>query len=256
MGKSDNIMRIFFKKERCLIGFLIVGSTIFNGCKSEKLPDMNYLREDVTELKSYSREGKSFLPQEVGTIWRYYVSGQKLQQEVLPQDKPLPITVPYIEVCTLLPPVVEGERTIYETSRLIKGKESGGEVFEEDTKGLYLQKGRFLYGPKASEAIMAMDPPLALIKYPMREGEMVNWDGKLRYKDNVYPARGASRMTRRETITTQQGKFEAYRIDTRIYTIDQRTAYTLTMRWFVPDRGMMQMRMVRTGELMSYSVLK
>jgi hypothetical protein len=229
---------------------------LLSGCTPEKLPDMDYLRADASRLKTYVREGRSFMPQNSNATWRYYVQGQALQQDTMGQTKEAIITSQYREEQSLLPSSVQGDRTLYPMTRRVNGKVREGEVFQEKAEGLFLQKGLFLYSTKAEEAIMEMEPPMTLVQYPMQEGELILWSGNLRYQGNLYPARGASRMTRKETIKTAQGQFDAYRIDTRIYSVDLQTAYTLTMRWFVPERGMMRLRMVRPKEILDYNLAK
>jgi hypothetical protein len=244
-------MRVIFTF--CILSVLMLS---LSGCKSDKLPDMDYLREDVAHLKTYVREGRSFLPQNLGATWHYYVRGQALQQDMIGQNKTEIVTTHYREERSSLPSFVQGTRTVYPMARRVNGQIREGEVFQEGAEGLFLQKGLFLYSTKAEEAIMEMEPPLTLVKYPMQEGDLLLWSGNVRYQGNIYPARGASRMTRKETIKTAQGQFDAYRIDTRIYSVDLQTAYTLTMRWFVPERGMMRLRMVRPQEILDYSLEK
>jgi hypothetical protein len=239
----------------CLILCICLASFL-SGCKKEPLPDQDYIREDASDLKTHVREGRSFMPQGTGAVWRYDVTGQVLEVEVVTNKKDQGATTQYQEERRALPPITKGEFTFYPTKRRIKENDLEGEVFVESATGFFLQKGVFLYKDKASEVVMEMQPPLSLVKYPMREGEMIPWTGKLSYLGQNYPAQGTSRMTRKETINTAQGAMDAYRIDTRIYSIDQKTAYTLTMRWFVPERGMMQMRMVRPKELLSYALRK
>jgi hypothetical protein len=240
-----------------ILGMSVSFLLFLTGCKTEKLPDMNYLREDVSNLKTYVREGRSFLPQDnLGATWRYYVQGQALQQDTIGQTKGAIITTRFREERSSLPSFVKGNRKVYPTTRRVNGKPQEGEVFEEGAEGLLLQKGIFLHSTKANEVVMEMDPPLTLVKYPMQEGDMISWSGNLKYQGNLYPARGSSRMTRKELIKTAQGNFDAYRIDTRIYSVDLQTAYTLTMRWFVPERGMMRLRMVRPKEILDYNLEK
>ena len=239
--------------------FVSLLSLLVGGCNGEKLPDNNYLREDASSLHTYTREGRSFFPQGLGSTWRYGVTGQPLEIETVSKEvKRTIITSKYIEERSSLPTTIQGNRTIYPMTRRILGQNEPleGEIFQESAEGLFLQKGIFLFKANALETAMELSPPLTLTKYPMREGDTILWSGNLIFDGKKYPAQGASRMTRRETIDTRQGKMDAYRIDTRIFTVDQQTAYILTMRWFVPERGMMRLRTVRPKELLNYEILK
>lgn len=114
------------------------------------------------------------------------------------------------------------------------GKSYRQEIYQAKSDGLYLSAA-------GSADKMTITPPLPLVKYPVKDGEIAAWSGILRFKGTAAPGTSVSRVSGRETVKTPAGSFPAYRIDTVITTtVEGRQVSFPSSRWLSPNVGIVR----------------
>lgn len=86
-------------------------------------------------------------------------------------------------------------------------------------------------------------PPIPLISSPIQEGAIKEWSGNLILDGVSYPGTGYTRIRNSEELELPQGKIRAFRTDCVLKAATPRgEIVTATIRWFVPGKGIVQMR--------------
>src|SRR5207247_11442310 len=106
------------------------------------------------------------------------------------------------------------------------------ETYEIESVGVRRSRG-------GAEGDIAIEPGIPVIKNPMQVGKSWDWSG------TVEPASGPSRkatakikVTSKETIATQAGRFEAFRIDLKLLVAGEDV--TPAIYWFAPGVGLVK----------------
>jgi hypothetical protein len=90
---------------------------------------------------------------------------------------------------------------------------------------------------------MSISPPMPLYRFPLKEGDVVQWNGILRFKGKSAPGSAYSRLSGRDKIKTAAGEFATWRVDTVISTnVDGQPITLLSNRWLSPGIGMVKQR--------------
>ncbi|MDX1933062.1 MAG: hypothetical protein SFU56_10695 [Capsulimonadales bacterium] len=84
--------------------------------------------------------------------------------------------------------------------------------------------------------LMRYSPPVPLFKYPVREGDYLNWAGTFTIRGETLAARALSRISGQETVQTPAAVFKTLRVDTMIALGDGQIKFP-SARWFAPGVG-------------------
>jgi hypothetical protein len=123
----------------------------------------------------------------------------------------------------------EQTRVTLETRR--NGKVTRREVFVSDAEGLKMAAAGL--GDSVS-----ITPPLPLIRYPVKEGDVISWNGILKFRGTSAPGTAYSRVSGQDMVRDGKRQVGAYRVDTLIETtIAGRLVPFMTTRWFAPSVG-------------------
>ena len=118
------------------------------------------------------------------------------------------------------------------------GKTYRQEVYHADTKGVSLLQA-------GMSEMMTMSPPIPLLQMPIKEGEVLPWNGVLHFQTTSAPGTALSRVSGQETIKTPAGEFKTYRLDTVIITTvsGQQVSFPAT-RWLAPGVGVVKQKLL------------
>jgi hypothetical protein len=133
-----------------------------------------------------------------------------------------------------------GTGAVFETRLPGRVKPVRSEVYSADNSGVYLSGI-----PAAPDGTLMLSTPMALIHYPVREGDVRSWTGTVSGRAGTIPATGYSRVSDREALTLPNSSHpvDSYRIDTVIeLQLPTRGVSMLTSRWFAPGHGMVRER--------------
>ena len=138
---------------------------------------------------------------------------------------------------------VGGERNVGGVRGTIFEMRQGGktyrqEVYHADTKGVTLLQA-------GTDDMMTMSPPIPLLQLPVKEGEVLPWNGVLHFQKSSAPGTALSRVSGQETVKTPAGTFHTYRLDTVIITTvgGQQVSFPAT-RWLAPGVGIVKQRLL------------
>jgi hypothetical protein len=190
--------------------------------------DMNYLSTAVPSKDTV--DGKTaLLPLKQGNSWEFSVQGA---------EKPIAE-----QVVVTGPVTVRGQVGMRCEIRRA-GRVWRQEIYRETPTGIEL----LAFGD-ASQNKIEIDPPLSLLRYPLKDGEEERWKGKLTVRGKVLRATGYSRISARENIVAPAGRFVSYRIDT-VLTIPNATTPTHfpSIRWLASGIGFVRRGYADTGK--------
>ena len=90
---------------------------------------------------------------------------------------------------------------------------------------------------------LILTPPMPLIQTPPQEGSPLSWDGSAQTAGQHLSAKGYSRISRRETLKLDTGKYGSFRVDT-VLRLDVGTRQlTIPMtHWFSPGSGILKQK--------------
>lgn len=119
------------------------------------------------------------------------------------------------------------------------GKVDRIEIYRSNSQGLWLLKA----GHPGN--LMTVNPPIPLFRRPIVEGDTVPWRGVLNFENANAPGTALSRVSGRVTVSTPNGNFGAYRLDTIIDTSSRGQALSLPVtRWIAPGVGLVQQKLL------------
>jgi hypothetical protein len=129
-----------------------------------------------------------------------------------------------------------GEQTRLTLETHQNGKITRKEAYLSDAEGLKMTAAGLGDG-------VSLRPPLPLVRYPVREGDVVSWSGVLKFRGASAPGTASSRISGQEIAPGGGEKMEAYRVDTIIQTtIQGRQTPFFTTRWLAPGVGIVHQR--------------
>ena len=113
------------------------------------------------------------------------------------------------------------------------GKVWRREIYRQDASGIQL----LAFGD-ASPNRIDISPPITLLRYPLKKGEELRWQGTINVRGHALPATGFSRISAREKIVSPAGRFIAYRLDT-VMTIQSgsKPTHFPSIRWLASNIG-------------------
>ena len=202
-----------------LLGSLLALS-IISGCASPFSPggqDIAYLKDTQSDVPKV--ESQSLLPLAIGNYWEMTAISEKNKTK----DK--------IEV-------VGPIQIVNQKGMLVKLLRNGilwrQEVYRNDSTGIWL----LAFGEKQAD-LLQLDPPMRLLASSFYEGDEVNWKGNILFKSKLYEATGYCRITTQETLQTQMGRFQAYRLDSVISMVRPNNIplHFPSVRWLSRDIG-------------------
>ena len=205
---------------RATLVILFLTLSVISGCTSQ----LSSGGEDIEYLKNLQSNGqriesKPLLPLAPGNYWEMTAISEKNKTK----DK--------IEVVG--PIQVAGKNGL-----LVKLLRNGSlwrqEVYRNDAAGIWLMA----FGEKQVD-LLQLDPPIRLLASSFHEGDEVNWKGNILFKSKRYEATGYCRVTSLETLQTQMGRFQAYRLDSVISMIrpNDIPLHFPSVRWLSQDIG-------------------
>ena len=98
-----------------------------------------------------------------------------------------------------------------------------------------------------------VQPALPLLALPLEEERVSEWQGTL----GAGAGQAWTRATRRESVATPAGTFDAWRVDTRTdLTRGERREIVYTTRWLAPGVGVVRVRIASAGRALVKSLMK
>jgi hypothetical protein len=215
--------------------FLLLSVSIallLSGAKCEHLEstgaDEAFIRRPGEKNEEVARKEGPLLPLTVGNRWEMATQTVTLERDK--QSKPKPGQ----EIITVIGPQKVGDKTGIGIDFRNSEKKSRQEIYVINDKEMSLLAAGFAEK-------MSITPPLPLVRFPLKEGEVVSWNGLLRFKGTTAPGTAYSRVTNRDTIKTPAGEFAVWRVDTVISTsVDGQSIALAANRWFAPGVGMVR----------------
>lgn len=203
-----------------LILFLLIPLFFLTGCYEDKRPDgpdIAYLAP-VLPKKSEEDPQPPLLPLQKGAYWEMTSLSEKRKSQ---------------DVIKVMGPVREGSVSGIEVATFRASKKWRREIYTADKKGLALAAMQ-----DETSGLMELSPPLPISRYPVREGDTLTWNGTLRLKKVLWPAKALSRISAYESVMTPAGRFKTYRIDTMIVINHTRGDISFpSVRWLAPGIG-------------------
>ncbi|WP_309709500.1 hypothetical protein [Armatimonas sp.] len=205
-----------------LITFFLALS-IISGCASKFSSggeDLDYLKD--LQRNEPKTDSKPLLPLYPGNYWEMTAISEKNKTK----DK--------IEVVG--PIQIAGQNGL-----LVKILRNGSlwrqEVYRNDSTGIWLMA----FGEKQTD-LLQLDPPMRLLASSFHEGDEGNWKGNILFKTKRYEATGYCRITSQETLQTQMGRFQTYKIDSVISMVrpNDIPLHFPAIRWLSRDIGFIQ----------------
>lgn len=214
--------------------FLALCAPLLGGAKCEHVEnpgiDDSFIRVPGDKPAEIEMPAGALLPMPPGARWVMQTQTVSIKGDKA--EKP----IPGMEIITVL------------GSRQVEGKSGIAMEFRQGPKKVreevYLSNDKEVALIAAGFADkMSITPPMPLYRFPLKEGDVIQWNGILRFKGKSAPGTAYSRISGRDKITTPAGDFPAWRVDTVISTnVEGQAIALMANRWLSPGIGMVKQR--------------
>lgn len=190
--------------------------------------DMEYLTTAGPASESLEAS-VALLPLKQGNTWTFNVQSE---------------AKPFAEQVVVTGPVTVLGRAGMHCNILRGGRIWRKEIYRETSQGADL----LAFGDASSNRI-ELNPPMPLLRYPLKEGAEVRWEGILSIRGKRLQATGYSRVSARENVVVPAGRFVSYRIDT-VLTIPSgaKATHFPSIRWLASGIGFVKRGYADTGK--------
>jgi hypothetical protein len=218
--------------------FLLVAG----GCSTASAPafqDRAFLATPLDSPNLPNQPSDNLLPLSPGNRWELRsVSEGRVSSDVL------------TAIGTATPP--GGEPSV-EVAAVRNGKPWRREFYQANQTSLRLAAMQDETSP-----LMVAHPPIPLLRYPFREGDVVDWHGTLQVGKQVFPATAYSRASSMESVATPAGRFQrACRIDTIVVlNANGNDIRFPAVRWFAPGVGFVRRSFADKGRPASSELVR
>ena len=232
-------------RRACLLAVVVSAFMVpLGGCMDpveNRATDNQYLRAPGEKPAHMEVPDKPVFPLSQGSRWEMALrSGDKMGTEIVDANGTEQV----------------GGRTGTVMEQRQNGDVYRQEIYAVDPKGVWLLAAVTKDKAKNKLEKMTMNPPIALIHLPIKEGEFTPWEGVLNYQNTSAPGTALSRIGSPEKVKTLAGSFVAYRIDTIITTTIQGKQVSFpTTRWVAPGVGIIKQKLL-AGNTILYKELK
>lgn len=228
--------RVRFPAKTSAALIALLAAPLMGGC-GQDLPkdDDSFLRTMTEEAPPAAERGASLFPVQPGARWLLDVrdsAERTARTEVLTQKRG-----------------GSSDEIVLEARPTTATSESGPPTQRET---YIVNKGGVFLRSVSNTVEFRLEPPLPLLRFPVDEGAYYNWTGRIITKGQAVPATGISRVSGREKFPYRADEVMAYHSDAVLsLVINDASAkpqrMTIPMaRWFAPNVGLVQQRMLRT----------
>ncbi|MBC8135355.1 MAG: hypothetical protein H8F28_05630 [Fibrella sp.] len=209
--------------------------TTLSGCDNDAKGGSGGKESDfITENPSKKTE----LPKGTGPLWSL-TPGKSWRTITMRQqknvDSEIRVVGPYR--------VVDGR-----TGMMVRSSRAGKpfriEIYQTDPSGGM----KLLALGETEKKLLVFSPAIPVLKYPVKEGEYLQWSGTARLEKQEFGAIAFHRISAVDSVKTPFDTILAYRLDgiISLNSGTQRVDYPAVM-WFVPGKGVAQRRLADRG---------
>lgn len=186
-------------------------------------------------LPAYAFVAENLFPAKAGATWHF--KGKAGPQEFSP-------------VCKVISSKTAGGKTVV----VMKWTANGASIQDETYHVTAGSVSRVSSGVGGSNKI---NPPIPVIKYPATVGKSWKWSGSVTTQGRAIPGTATIKVAARETIKTEAGSFNAYRVDMElVMSSGGQTVRLPNSYWFAPGKGMVKQSANLMGSIIEATVTK